>query len=30
LEAIAGAVGLGPMARSIERDLKEQDELETL
>ena len=30
LEAIAGAVGLGPMARSIERDLKQQDELDEL
>jgi uncharacterized phage-associated protein len=30
LEAIAGAVGLGPMARSIERDLKQQDELDQL
>jgi uncharacterized phage-associated protein len=30
LEAIIGAVRLGPMAKSIERDLKEQDELDEL
>jgi uncharacterized phage-associated protein len=30
LEVITRAVGLGPMARSIERDLKEQDELDEL
>jgi hypothetical protein len=30
LQAIATAVGLGPMARSIERDLKQQDDLDEL
>jgi uncharacterized phage-associated protein len=30
LQAVATAVGLGPMARSIERDLKQQDALDEL
>jgi uncharacterized phage-associated protein len=30
LQTLAAAVGLGPMARSIERDLKQQDELDGL